>query len=173
MNGLQHFWRPPGETREPRYGIADPTPQFHSKGFNAPLSERWGQVPATAARGLSASAADSTRSCWRARGGCAYVNQNTHRYIQSPAQNRGREGRGRGRGRGRGSERQRQRERETERERDREREREREGREREGEGERRSTNGRGVSSTWAEGTCCMRHALGSPGIPCRKAFPES
>ena len=36
MNGLQHFWRPPGETREPQHGIADPTPQFHSKGFNAP-----------------------------------------------------------------------------------------------------------------------------------------
>ena len=90
------------------------------------------------------------------------MNQNTHRYIQSPAQNQKRR-----------EERQRQRERETERERDREREREREGREREGEGERRSTNGRGVSSTWAEGTCCMRHALGSPGIPCRKAFPES
>jgi len=36
MNGLQHFWGPPGETREPQHGIADPTPQFHSKGLNAP-----------------------------------------------------------------------------------------------------------------------------------------
>ena len=28
MNGLQHFWGPPGETREPQYGIADPRPKF-------------------------------------------------------------------------------------------------------------------------------------------------
>jgi hypothetical protein len=90
------------------------------------------------------------------------VNQNTHRHIQSPAQNQERR-----------EERKRGRERETERETDREREREREGGEREGEGEWRSTNGSGVSSTWAEGTCCVRHVLGSPGIPCRKAFPGS